>query len=203
MIRIYPFPKGSKSNFLFNPRSVIIFLFLPLGLGLLLSCRTDIQTINQVTIDKNAPLETMKDVEIMYSDSGKVKMKLSGPQLDRFNKEKPYVEFPKGVNVLFYDDSMKVNSKLKADYGIRWEKEEKMEVKRNVEVVNIKDEKLNTEDLIWEEGKDKIYTDAFVKITTKDEVMYGDGLESNRDFTKYKIKNIKGTISLQDEKENK
>jgi LPS export ABC transporter protein LptC len=169
---------------------------------LISSCHTDIQTINQVTTDKNAPSETMKDAEIIYSDSGKVKMKLTGPELNRFNSEKPYVEFPKGVNALFYDDSLKINSTLKADYGIRWEKEEKMEVKHNVEVVNIKNEKLNTEDLIWEEGKDKIYTDAFVKITTHDEVMYGDGLESNRDFTKYKIKNIKGTISLQEEEKN-
>lgn len=196
--------KNSKSQVSSLKSKKYFYFLLRLGIwnlvfGILFGCKTDIQTINQVTIDKNAPSETMKDVELMYSDSGKVRMKLSGPQLDRFNVEKPYVEFPKGVNVLFYDDSLKVDSKLKADYGIRWEKEGKMEVKRNVEVVNIKNEKLNTEDLIWEEGKDKIYTDAFVKITTKDEVMYGDGLESNRDFTKYKIKNIKGTIALQDE----
>jgi len=38
-----------------------------------------------------------------------------------------------------------------------------------------------------------------VKITTADEVIYGDGLESNQDFTKYKIKNIKGTIHLKEE----
>ena len=163
------------------------------------SCQTDIQTINQVASRQKLPSETMLDAEILYSDSGKVKMKLTGPHLDTYSGDKPYIEFPKGVNVLFYDDSMKVNSRLKADYGIRYEKEGKMEVKRNVEVVNIKNEKLNTEDLIWEEAKDKIYTDAFVKITTKDEVMYGDGLESNQDFTKYRIKNIKGTINLQNE----
>lgn len=168
---------------------------------MLISCRTDIGTINQVTEGDNRPSETMKDAEILYSDSGKVKMKLSGPDLHRYAGEKPYIEFPNGVNILFYDDSMKVNSRLKADYGIRYEDEGRMEVKRNVEVVNVKDEKLNTEHLIWEEDKDKIWTETFVKITTRDEVMYGDGLESNRDFTKYKIKNIKGIISLKGEAE--
>jgi len=177
---------------------------LPFGKGwgwaflfFLSSCQTDIQTINQITSIKNLPSESMKDAEIMYSDSGNVKMKLTGEQLDR-HVDKEYIEFPKGMKILFYDDSMKVSSQLKADYGIRYEKEGKMEAKRNVEVVNVKGEKLNTEHLIWDETKDKIYTEAFVKITTDDEVMYGDGLESNRDFTKYKIKNIKGTINLND-----
>lgn len=178
--------------------STIIHLTLYIG-ALLSSCQTDIQTIQQVTVDKTLPSETMKDAEIIYSDSGKVKMKLTGSQLDSYTSDNPYIVFPKGVNILFYDDSMKVNSRLKADYGIRYEKEGRMEVKRNVEVINIKNEKLNTEHLIWEEAKDKIYTDVFVKITTKDEVMYGDGLESNQDFTKYKIKNIKGIINLKDE----
>ena len=163
------------------------------------SCHTDIQTINQVTSGKNLPSETMKDAEIMYSDSGKVKMKLTGPLLNRYSSDKPYIEFPIGVNVLFYDDSMKINSKLKADYGIRYEKEGKMEAKRNVEVVNVKGEKLNTEHLIWDEAKDSIYTKAFVKITSKDYVMWGDGLKSNRDFTKYKITNVKGTKFMNDD----
>lgn len=177
-----------------KPLSIIhysLFIFF-------LSCQTDIQTINQITSGKNLPSESMKDAEIMYSDSGKVKMKLTGAQLDRY-VDKEYIEFPKGMKILFYDDSLKVSSQLKADYGIRYEKEGKMEAKRNVEVVNVKGEKLNTEHLIWDETKDKIYTEEFVKITTDEEVMYGDGLESNQDFTKYKIKNIKGTINLNDE----
>ncbi len=37
-----------------------------------------------------------------------------------------------------------------------------------------------------------------MKITTEDEVIFGHGLESNQDFTKYRIKKIKGTINLKD-----
>jgi LPS export ABC transporter protein LptC len=120
-------------------------------------------------------------------------MKLTGSVLQKYDTENPYVEFPKGVNVLFYDDSLNVISTLKAEYGIRYEKGGRMEAKRNVEVVNVKNEKLNTEHLIWDENKDSIFTNAFVKITTSDYVMWGDGLKSNSDFTRYKIINPKGT----------
>jgi len=141
----------------------------------------------------------MKDAEIIYSDSGKVKMKLTGPTLDRYSGEKPHVIFPNGMNMLFYDDTMKVTSTLKAEYGIRYEAEGGMEAKRNVEVVNVNGDKLNTEHLIWEEGKDRIYTKEFVKITQGRDVIYGDGLESNQDFTKYKILKPKGVFTLKDD----
>jgi LPS export ABC transporter protein LptC len=164
------------------------------------SCETDMQTINQVVTFKNLPSETMKDAEILYSDSARVKMKLKAKQLDRYTGgERLYIEMPKGVQMFFYDDSMKVNSQMKADYGLRYEKEGIMEAKRNVEVINVNGDKLNTEHLIWNEKKDSIYTKAFVRITTKDEVIYGDGLESNQDFTKYRITNIKGIMNVGDQ----
>ena len=59
-----------------------------------------------------------------------------------------------------------------------------------------KGEKLNTEHLFWDEKKEMIYSDVFVKITTKDEIIMGEGLESNQDFSRYKFKKIKGTISV-------
>ena len=178
----------------------LLFCLLPVAYCLLVftSCQTDIQTINQLNVGKGLPSETMKDAEIVYSDSGKVKMKLTGSRLDRYSGERPHIIFPQGVNILFYDDSLKVNSHLKADYGIRYEADGLMEAKRNVEVVNIKNQKLNTEDLILNEAKDSIYTNVFVKITEGDEVIYGDGLESNRDFTRWRIKNVKGMFNLKD-----
>jgi hypothetical protein len=40
-----------------------------------------------------------------------------------------------------------------------------------------------------------------VRIIRPDEIIYGDGMESNQNFTKYKILNIRGTIALNEEVE--
>jgi LPS export ABC transporter protein LptC len=162
------------------------------------SCQTDIPTVSQIIAGKNHPSETGKSVEIIYSDSGRVKMKLTAAQLDRYVGEKPYIEMPKGVKMFFFDDSFKITSQLKADYAIRYDNEGKMEAKRHVVVVNVKGDTLNTEHLIWDENKERVYTNAFVRITTADEIIYGDGLESNEDFTKYKITHIKGMFNVKD-----
>jgi LPS export ABC transporter protein LptC len=87
---------------------------------------------------------------------------------------------------------------LKADYGVRYETSKRMEVKYNVEVVNANGEKLNTEHLTWNAITKKIYTDDFVKITTKDQVIWGDGMEADQDFSDYQIKNVKGEIYTKD-----
>ena len=71
-----------------------------------------------------------------------------------------------------------------------------MEARKNVVVVNQKGDRLNTEHLIWDEKKQKLISDEFVKITTKDQIIYGDGFEANEDFTKYKIFKTRGTIPI-------
>ena len=146
-------------------------------------------------------IETGKKMELIYSDSGRMKMRMVAPLMNRFDKPNNYVEFSEGVELYFYDKDEKVNSQLKANYAIKYEDDKKMEAKKDVEVINVKGEKLNTEHLIWDEEKEMIYTEEFVKITTEDEVIYGNGLESNQDFTKYKIKKITGTIDIDEELE--
>ena len=71
-----------------------------------------------------------------------------------------------------------------------------MIVRKNVVVINEKGNQLNTEHLVWDEKQQKLLSNEFVKITTPDEIMYGTGFEANQDFSKYRIFNIKGTISL-------
>jgi lipopolysaccharide assembly outer membrane protein LptD (OstA) len=66
----------------------------------------------------------------------------------------------------------------------------------NVEVINEKKEQLNTEKLYWNQKEGKIYSNDFVKITTQEEILMGEGFESNEDFTKYSIKKLKGTINI-------
>lgn len=149
---------------------------------------------------KAGPDITSQDIVVYYSDSGMVKAKLTGPQMDNYTTTSPYVEFTKGFKMFFYDDRMQVSSWMRADYGIRREKEKIMEAKHDVVVVNEKGEQLNAEHLIWEEEKQLIHSDKFVKITTADEIIFGDGFESNQDFTKYKIFKIRGTISLKNQK---
>ncbi len=163
-------------------------------------CSESTEEIPELVESVPKPVEISINTEILYSDSAVLRLKIVTPELQRWtNAEKPYMEFPKGLNLFFYDSLGHVESTLKADYAIQYPDEKRVEVKHNVEVVNGDEETLNTEHLIWLQAEEKIYTEEFVKITTPDEIIYGDGLEANQQFTKYRIKNIKGTIAVDED----
>ncbi len=168
------------------------------------SCENDIAVVNSITsaAEKALPIQSSKNAEYIYSDSAIVRARLNAPQIDNYGGKKPYMELPKGMNIVFFQEDKKEQTKLTANYGIGYDNGngvmEKMEAKGNVIVVNEKGETLNTEHLIWNAFTKKIYTDAFVKITTKDQVIVGDGMEADQDFSSYEIKNVKGTFDIKD-----
>lgn len=177
------------------------FLFLLIAFSLIItSCETNRNEVMAIGKKVVMPALTGSDVTMLYSDSTILKIKLTTPQMQKYEKDvkEPITIMPKGLFVIFYDEKGKETTTLKSDYGVRYETSKRMEVKYNVEVVNINGEKLNTEHLIWDENKKKITTNAFVKITTAKEIIMGKGLEANQDFTQYEIKEITGTIRIDD-----
>ena len=144
------------------------------------------------------PSQIGDSVTLLYSDSSQLKVVLKANRMLIFNKNvsEPYTLLPKGLFVTFFDDQEKVSATLKANYGIRYDIKKQMEVKYAVELINKDGTKLETEKLIWNEVTQRIYTDVFVKITNRKEIIMGTGMESNQDFTKYEIKHVTGQILI-------
>ncbi len=184
-------------KFIFKASCILLFI------SSLLSCENDVKEVNTISQNKQEllPAESSYDVEFLYSDSAQVRSKLSAAQVDRYLGKKPYFEMIQGMKVIFYDEYPNEQSRLTANYGIGNDKGgglETLEARDNVVVINEKGERLNTEQLTWNGVTKKIYTDKFVKITTKNEVIWGDGLEANEDFSEYEIKKVKGQINITD-----
>ena len=181
---------------------ILRYLFI-LGIVLCMaSCENNMNTVNLMTTqDKN-----LRDVEdnasIIYNDSAKTKFHLTAPRIENYEGPDPYRVYPKGLSIDAYDDSAHVNGHLEANYAIEHENSKLIEADNNVRILNRKGEKLNTEQLFWDENKHKIYTNKYVTIQTAKQIIYGDGLTSNEDFTQYKITNIRGTIELDNPVDN-
>lgn len=176
---------------------IIIILAALHGL-IFTSCTNDLNEVMALPKNKINPSQIGDSVTMLYSDSNQLKVMLKANKMLVFNKNvpEPYTELPKGVFVTFFDEKENVSAILKANYGIRYDVSRKMEAKYAVEVVNEKGTKLETEKLIWDEITKKIYTDAFVKITTSKEIIMGKGFESNQYFSKYQLKEVTGQILL-------
>jgi LPS export ABC transporter protein LptC len=140
------------------------------------------------------PLIENIDVVTIYSDSAKVLVKLRAPVQQEF--ESGDAIFPKGFYIEFYENE-KISSTLKANYGELNRRNNLYVARGNVVMKNIeKKESLETEELFWNQNTDRVYTDKFVKITTPERVLMGQGLETNQKFFPYSFHKVTGSFEL-------
>jgi LPS export ABC transporter protein LptC len=171
------------------------------GLLLLLlafaACQNDLAEIEALAEAYSTQVETAKNVEILYSDSAQVRVRVTGPtMLYHLDKTAPHQEFPDGVVIDFFDETGEVTSQLTAQYGIRYENKAEVIVRDSVVWQSQEGEKLESEELIWDERRSRIYTKKFVVVTRPDEIIYGHGFEANQDFSYSRINAIEGRIKV-------
>lgn len=188
-------------------RNVVILIaavmVIALSGALFSSCKNDVQTVLSLDYVDTLPEVSARDIEILYSEKGQVQIKLVSSYLVNKTEEEPVLLFPEGFMVYFYDSAMNLQSTISADYGISYEKKKIMEARHNVVVENMqKGEKLNTEELFWDRGKELIYSNKFVKLTTGEQVITGDGLTSAEPFEELVISNPRGLIEVKEEADN-
>ena len=173
-----------------------LLIFLPMVFN---SCENDLAKVKSLTAGEKFPTEVVKDAVVLYSDSAILRVRLTAPKMEHYHEEEePYVELTEGINLVFYNELGEVTSHLTADYAINYVQFGRLEAKGNVVLINEIGEKLNTEHLIWKQREERIYSEEFVKITTAEEIIWGNGFESNQSFTNFKIKDIRGTIMVEE-----
>jgi LPS export ABC transporter protein LptC len=98
------------------------------------------------------------------------------------------------MELVKFDEKKRIISSITADYAKQFVAEDKWEAKNNVIATNAQGDTLKTEHLIWEEKKEIIYTEDFVRIIRTDQIITGIGFTSDQKLQNWKIKNPKGTI---------
>jgi LPS export ABC transporter protein LptC len=160
-------------------------------------CGNNLETINAISHSYSGPLMSAKNIEVVFSDSGKIQAKLVGILMNRYTSPEPYMEFPRGFKINIFDSALRTSTMISANYGIRKEYSRTMEAKGNVIVRNeLKKQQLNTEELTWNENRRMIFTSEPVKITTLDKIVFGKGLRSNESFSDYTITQVYGQMMV-------
>jgi len=163
----------------------------------LVACTNDPKLVQDFVSDKEQAIERIKGAELLHTENGKIKVRIMADKIERFQNQQPGLIFSEHMEVYFYNDSSKLQSTLMANDASIDEDTKIMLAQNNVVLTSSDDKKLETEELIWDEKQDKIYTDRKVKITTGKEIIYGEGFTSNSDFSQYSITKIHGTFDFE------
>ena len=177
--------------------SIVVILMATM----LFSCENDMMAVVKLSSKDSIPDVTIHRVHVQQSERGKLSLELTAPKMISYQTNDAYTEFPEGLRIVFFDSIMQPKTELTANYGISWNGRRIMEARGNVIIRNYeKREQLNTERLIYDLNAKKVRTDEFVKITTPDRIITGRGMESDELFDNWVIRNVSGTIYVQDTK---
>lgn len=183
------------------------FTIAALSLGcffVLVSCENDLQEVDNQFSKKIAVEEAFK-VESYLSQGSLVKAKLTAPYMlrlqpdSRSQSDSPYYEFPRTLHVDFYDDSTRIESKLDANYGKYREYENKVLLRDNVIVINIKNgDTLRTSELWWDQNKQEFYTDKPAEINKRDGTIARPqtGIRAKQDLSWYEFYTASGQLPV-------
>jgi len=176
--------------------SLILMLVL-----LATACENDIERINMLTSESTLPSVQGKNIKVVYSDSAKVKVRIQASVFKQHpDAERPHMEFPEGMEVHFFDDSLQISSNIRADYAIYYSNERLWHATGNVVARGDGGDALFTEELFWNEGEALIYSDSYTRIENDDGVFHGrNGFISNQDLSNWQLKGTSGTVNVQDE----
>jgi len=147
-------------------------------------------------VRKKLPVQEGENIQYLYTEETQLKAYLQAPRFREVldTNQHSIVYFDSTFTIIFFNSEGKKESQLTANRGLYHNRKGYAEAKGNVIVVNEKNEKLETEQLFWYKHNDKLSTNAFVKITRNEEILFGDSLVSNTSFNNYKIYKLKGRI---------
>lgn len=169
-----------------------------LGAVMLLSCKNDEREVNALADVEVRPEMVGYDLELIYSDSARIKYKVITPEYIKMNRgNEKYEEFPKGIHVISYDEKGNEIGSIRSKYAKKLEEEMLWEARNEVVVVNAEGKKLETEQLFWDMKKETIYSERYTKLTAGGQILEGNkGFKSDQNLNDPVFYGITGQVEL-------
>lgn len=164
------------------------------------ACSQEVKEVVDATYDPEKSY-TMKATQVntLISDSGITRYRIEAAEWIVFGKAKePYWYFPEGIYVEKFDTLFHSEASIKADTAYYFDKKGLWHLIGNVEVESLQGEQFDTSELFWDQKKEKVYSDKYIRIQQKEQIITGVGFESNQNMTRYKIFNSQGEFPVED-----
>ena len=142
------------------------------------------------------PSQESWNTTVRFTDSGTVKAILKAGHIADYEATKQTL-LDSGVHVDFFDEHGVHSSVLTSRTGKVDENTNNLEADGNVVVVSDSGVVVETEKLFWDNRRQLIHSDEFVKITSPKETLQGHGFESDQSLKNYKIFKVTGTAKQQ------
>jgi LPS export ABC transporter protein LptC len=170
----------------FSFYKIILKAALCSGCFFMAACENDVNEVRELGRKKTG-VDEGRNIDSYLSMNGKMKAHLTAPLLLRYQGDSAAkAEFPNTLHVDFFNDSMRIESQLRANYGRFLENERKVFLSGNVVAFNIKGDTLYCPELTWDQNTGKFFTNKRVVLSKshRSSVFIGqEGMDCSQDFS--------------------
>ena len=175
--------------------SFLKFLFLTFFSSLTNSALASKHKINT---KGNPVIGTLDNVFVKYSNNAKVFMTLQSKAWIQY--ENGDSEFPYEIKISIFNKKQELIMTIHANKAISYKEKKLWLLLGDVEVLSFDRKKhlrqVNTELLYWDQERETIYNNNFVRIESDDFCFTGTNFFSRQNFSYYKIDKIEGTAYI-------
>ncbi|WP_343069062.1 LPS export ABC transporter periplasmic protein LptC [Hyunsoonleella aquatilis] len=174
----------------------ILTIVMAISMTMVFSCKNNFKEVQKIGISENEPIGEAENIHLKYTDSGKVKVILqSDKMLDFTNRNFPYREFTEGIFLELFGEGGERNVII-SDYAVLYLKTDLIDLQGNVKIAMHSKDTLFAQQLYFDQGKEWLFTNKPVTFRTGQDLIHGNGFDSNRDFTNAEVLEITGIITL-------
>jgi LPS export ABC transporter protein LptC len=148
-------------------------------------------SIAAVNLNRQLPSQESWNAKITFTDNGTVTGILQAGYIASYADQK-YTLLDSNIIVDFFDEQGKHTSVLTARKGKVDDVNHHLQAEGNVVVISDSGTTLKTEILYWDNKTQKVYSPAYVEITSPTEYLQGHGFESDRALQHYKVFRVTG-----------
>ncbi len=163
---------------------IIINFVTAFAVTLFFSCQSKGSKSKGYFVSEDAPIGEAFEVNLKYTDSGRLTAVLKTPKLlDFTNQVFGYYEFPEGIVLDIIDKDGKV-SVVTSDYAISYQETGLIDMRGNVDILTSDSTHLQAKQLYWDQNINWVFTDQSYKSYLPDgTINEADGFDANQDFT--------------------
>lgn len=178
-----------------NKTQLLLLPLLMMLMVVIISCENDLRDVAKVAnIQEEEQVNISNDVIITYSDSAVVKAELTGPEMREYPDSIGLLEFQKGLLIRLFDEDGNQTQQVVADYGVQKIKENITELRRNVIVTTTDGAIIKTEELFYDQDKNRYYNTVPITFDFKDQrgSFHATSFTSDAGFKKIDGQNMTG-----------
>lgn len=177
----------------------IVLMAIAMPFYIFASCSGEKKEMVDITFDPQISC-TLKEtnVKTFISDSGVTRYKIIADTWLIFGKaSEPYWYFPDGIYLEKFDTTFNLEASIKADTAHYFQRRSLWQLDGNVDISNMDGVRFETSQLFWDQNKELIYSDSFIKITKGEDINTGIGFRSNQNMSEYTIFNSTADFSVE------